>query len=71
MEKMEDFGENHLAIRKLFKNMAFSNVVRVRFEHTTGLARLVRFVCGTCNSAPSHAHTLTGDACQKSTEIGS
>ena len=53
------------------KNMTFSNVVIVGFKHTTGLARHVLFVRGTCNSAPSHAHTLTGDACQKSTEIGS
>ena len=65
------FWENHLAIRKKLKKMVFSNVVRVLFKHTTGLARHVLFVCGTCNSAPSHAHTLYGDACQKTTEIGS
>ena len=51
--------------------MVFSNVVRVRFKHITGLARHVLFVCGSCNSAPSQAHTLTGDAYQKTTEIGS
>ena len=50
--------------------MAFSNVIKVGFKPTTDLARRVLFVCGTRNSAPSHAHTPTGNACQKPQEIG-
>ena len=71
-EKCEEFQENHLAIRKWLKDMAFSNMVKVGFKPTTGLAGHILFVCGTCNSALTHAHTLTGEikyhACQKGTK---